>query len=62
MEIERTLEQRTENRIEMLSSWVEDYFKKFKVYYRTKPVNDVFPAGYAKTFKIIKIEKRKVEK
>ena len=53
------VEQITENRIEMLSSWVDDYFKKFKIYYRTKPVNDKFPASYAKTFKIIKIERRK---
>jgi len=48
-----------ENRIEMLTSWVDDYFKKYKIYYRTKPVNKVFPAGYAKTFKITKIERRK---
>jgi hypothetical protein len=53
------VEQITENRIEMLSSWVDDYFKKYKIYYRTKPVNDIFPAGYAKTFKITKIERRK---
>ena len=53
------VEQITENRIEMLSSWVEDYFKKYKLYYRTKPVNDKFPMGYAKTFKITKIKRRK---
>ena len=32
---------------------------KFKIYYRIKPVNDIFPAGYAKTFKIIKVKRRK---
>ena len=53
------LQQITENRIEMLSSWVDDYFKKFKIYYRTKPVNNVFPDGYAKTFKITKVKRRK---
>ena len=53
------LQQITENRIEILSSWVDDYFEKFKIYYRIKPVNDIFPAGYAKTFKITKIERRK---
>ena len=53
------LQQITENRIEMLSSWVDAYFKKFKIYYITKPVNDIFPVGYAKTFKITKIERRK---
>ena len=53
------VEQITENRIKILASWVDDYFEKFRIYYRTKPVNDKFPAGYAKTFKITKIERRK---
>jgi len=53
------LHQINEDRIEILSSWVDDYFKKFKIYYITKPVNKVFPAGYAKTIKITKIERRK---
>jgi len=45
--------------IEQLTEWMENYFREHKIYYRSRPVNSKFPVGYARTFEIIKIEKRK---
>jgi len=59
MRLEQTLEEIRENRIELLSKLAQAHFMQNE--YRTylKPVNEKFPAGYAMTFKIVKVKRRK---
>ena len=58
-EFEMKINQRNQHRIELLSEIVQSYLinNEHRIYF--KPSNGKFPPGYAKTFKMVPIKKRK---